>query len=223
MKSDLNFPGKRYIAVIGDVHGCFDSFKNLFEKIKKYDCNVYCVGDIIDRGTKSKQTIQFCIDNNIKSVIGNHEHWCLNALKQYADIANLRKWLLFGGDRTVDSYFAVDDNITFKDFRDEIISQGHYEYLSGLPLKYEINNVIISHAGIIENGDDNSIFYNFEKPKKIEGKLQIFGHVPYKEVQYIKEWYASIDTGCVYKNKLTAIIVDTIKAEITDVLDCKYI
>jgi hypothetical protein len=81
--------------------------------------------------------------------------------------------------------------------------------------------VIISHAGIIEGGDDRSILWNRDSPAHLD-ELQIFGHTPLDEIKYIKNYYANIDTGCVYKNKLTAVIVDTLLGKIDEVIQIDY-
>ncbi len=62
--------------VIGDVHGCLDELKLLLDKIKfcqKLD-TLYFVGDIINRGKDSLNTIQFIRSlSNAHVVLGNHE------------------------------------------------------------------------------------------------------------------------------------------------------
>lgn len=61
---------KHYI--IGDVHGEYDTLAALVEKLPK-DADVVFVGDLIDRGAKSKEVIEFMRKNNYRSVLGNHE------------------------------------------------------------------------------------------------------------------------------------------------------
>ncbi|HEY5533606.1 MAG TPA: metallophosphoesterase [Ignavibacteria bacterium] len=222
MNKKLQNTAKRYIAVIGDIHGCYNTLMDLYKKICKFPSNIYCVGDVIDRGINSRRAVQFLIDKKIKSVIGNHEHWFLDTVNYRQDISYFRKWVAYGGDSTVESYMPGDTNTTIKDFIDEVEHCGHYEFISHFPLKYEINNVIVSHAGIIKNGDEKSIYFNSETPLKIDDKLQIFGHTAYQEVQYIPNWYASIDTGCVFGYKLSAVIVDTVKAEIAEIIESPY-
>jgi hypothetical protein len=43
---------------------------------------IYTVGDLIDRGLDSKSVIQFCIDNNIKPVMGNREDMLIRAIRK---------------------------------------------------------------------------------------------------------------------------------------------
>lgn len=223
MKPKLKTPKNQYIAVIGDIHGCYYTLKALYTKLGKFKDNIYTVGDIIDRGNHSKETVQFIIDKKIKPVIGNHEHWYLDAINKRECYYYIRKWMSYHGDTTVESYLEMDSNATFEDFHDAVMSCGHNQFISTFPLKYEINNVIISHAGIISGGDDVSIFFNSETPLKLPGKLQIFGHTPYTNIQHIKNWFANIDTGCVFQNKLTAVIVDTLKGEIVEVMESDFV
>lgn len=66
--------------IVGDIHGCYDSWIQLKNKIEKLDSNAnfIFVGDVIDRGPKSLEMIRWCMDNitedgKYQMVIGNHE------------------------------------------------------------------------------------------------------------------------------------------------------
>ena len=52
------------VAVIGDVHGCYFTLTELYQKIQfKYpEVEVYCVGDLIDRGNYSREVVDFIVD-----------------------------------------------------------------------------------------------------------------------------------------------------------------
>ena len=58
--------------IIGDVHGEFDSLRLLTDKLPK-DSNLIFVGDLVDRGKKSKEVVEFVKSNNYLCVLGNHE------------------------------------------------------------------------------------------------------------------------------------------------------
>ncbi len=51
------------IFVIGDIHGCSNTFKKLLlAKISiKKTAKIYCIGDYIDRGNNSKAVIDFIL------------------------------------------------------------------------------------------------------------------------------------------------------------------
>lgn len=198
--------------MIGDIHGCIHTLVSLYRKLYGVD-GIYAVGDLIDRGKYSRQVVQFCIDKNIKPVKGNHEDMMVKSVertdKYFGFLSKDKERYYFNGGReTQDSYNSQRVISDFNNFKKEVRSSGHFEYLKNLPLKYEFEKVLISHAGVIGGGDDYTILWNRKKPAFLN-KLQIYGHTPLQEIEVQPNYYANIDTGCVYKNKLSAIIVDT--------------
>lgn len=62
---------------IGDIQGCFDSLQLLLEKVN-FDWQrdeLWCVGDLINRGPKSLETLEFLYSHRdrVKTVLGNHD------------------------------------------------------------------------------------------------------------------------------------------------------
>ncbi|MDQ3021130.1 MAG: metallophosphoesterase [Bacteroidota bacterium] len=213
------------IAILGDIHGCYNTLLKVFGQLSGIK-EIYTVGDLIDRGKYSKEVVEFCMKNNIKPVKGNHEDMMIRA------IDNSDKFFGFlfkdaelyyqnGGGETQYSYIRSRLFSNFTKFKQELKALGHYDYIKNFPLRYEFKKVIISHAGIIEGGNDISVLWNRSTPARLD-KLQIFGHTPLKDFAYKRDYYSNIDTGCVYKNKLTAIIVDTDEGNIKEIIqeDC---
>jgi bis(5'-nucleosyl)-tetraphosphatase (symmetrical) len=72
---------------VGDLQGCFYSLQNLLDKID-FDSTkdeLWLVGDVINRGQGSLQTLEWCYENqdNLKVVLGNHDlHFLSIAFKQ---------------------------------------------------------------------------------------------------------------------------------------------
>tara|TARA_B100000674_G_scaffold177029_1_gene143291 strand:+ start:3636 stop:4442 length:807 start_codon:yes stop_codon:yes gene_type:complete len=69
--------------VIGDIHGCFNQFINLLNKInyKKDVDKIILVGDLVNRGPDSLSVLNFCMaDSNITTVLGNHDLYLLYLL-----------------------------------------------------------------------------------------------------------------------------------------------
>jgi serine/threonine protein phosphatase 1 len=98
----------RRLFAIGDIHGCFDSFKELVEnqiQLAKVD-KLVLLGDYIDRGKNSKEVIDYIIDLDEKgydiiSLVGNHE---LLLLEAFADEKNKLNWIQNGGGDTLKSF-----------------------------------------------------------------------------------------------------------------------
>jgi serine/threonine protein phosphatase 1 len=212
------------IAVIGDIHGCYNTLKELYSQLKtKYpDIEVYSIGDLVDRGNFSCETIHFCISNNIKVCLGNHDFMFLQYFREpYSLMA--RSWVFNGHIPTLNSYKNNPE-----------LLEPHLDYVEKLKLFYNTKDAFVCHAGIsrvykkffsqykldgthdlfIEKllapdlEKDHSIIWVRDNLINI-GKLQIVGHTRRFETLYEKNinvYY--IDTGCAYGNKLTAVIVN---------------
>ncbi len=209
------------IAIIGDIHGCYNTLLKVFERLKGIK-EIYSVGDLVDRGRHSKAVVEFCIRNNIKPVKGNHEDMMIKAIDNSDKVLGFlfkdaELYYYNGGRETQYSYISSRLFSNFKKFKQELKTSGHYEFIKNFPLSYEFKKVILSHAGIIEKGDDISILWNRSTPAQLD-KLQIFGHTPLNEMVYNVDYYCNIDTGCVYKNKLTAVIVNIDEGKIEDII-----
>lgn len=93
------------VGVFGDVHGEAQLLKKLIQKIKeKYpEIDLYSLGDLLDRGSSSKEVVQICIDEGIKGLYGNHDQWCRELIvKQVFDPFCLKP--VMGGKFTLESY-----------------------------------------------------------------------------------------------------------------------
>ena len=179
--------------VIGDVHGCFNTFLELLKQLPINE-DIYLAGDFIDRGPKSIEMIEFLINNpQIKSVIGNHEDMMIKYLNGH------HKWWLGNGGRLV-----------LEQYRKKYgkIPQAHIDFIQKLPYYIELDNLIISHSfcnsyfdtldeSINSRNEEFNLLWNRHgNPKKLN-KYHIFGHTPHKK-PIITKYYANIDTGCVY-------------------------
>jgi len=212
------------IAIIGDIHGCYYTLKNIFTKIELLGINqVYSVGDLIDRGKYSKKVVQYCIDKSIKPVKGNHEDMMVLAIdkperKEYLifGYTNKEMYLFNGCNKTMLSYIKSEDEEDFDLFAKEIKRTGHFDFLKHLPMKQEVCGIVISHAGILKGEPEVKWLWNRDIPSKLE-KYQVFGHTSRNEC-IITDYYACIDTGCVYGRKLSAIIIDSTTAKIDRII-----
>jgi len=210
------------IGIIGDIHGCIRTFKAVYKKLSEVTKEIYTVGDLIDRGPASKDVVQFCIDNGIKSTRGNHEDMLINAVEHPTEY-NIFMHSQNGGSKTQISYISKTNKEYVDVYFNEIKSLGHYDFIRHLPLTYEFPKVVISHAGIIEGGDSETILWNKSiLPQKLD-KLQVIGHTPFRSYIYYEDYYVNIDTGCVYDNKLTGIAVDIHTGKLLKVIEeyCK--
>lgn len=212
------------IAIIGDLHGCINTLKSLYPKLKEKTDEIYSVGDLVDRGPDSKAVIQFCMDNNIKCVRGNHEDILLKVIGEEPDRPDitpqkrLENHIINGGDATYMSYTGSRD-IDRELYKQNLIDTGHLDFIKSFPFKIEFPWVILTHAGITSATDD--VIWHREVPAKLD-KFQVFGHTPVHKIDHKPHWYANIDTGCIYKERgfgiLTAILLDSETGEVIEVI-----
>lgn len=65
---------KERVAIIIDIHGNLEALEAILKDIKTQAVDeMICLGDSIDIGPNSKECIDLLIENNIKSVLGDHE------------------------------------------------------------------------------------------------------------------------------------------------------
>lgn len=170
-----------YDIIVADVAGQFEALERLIKKLPKG--NILFVGDLIDRGPKSREVVELVMKNHA-SLMGNHEHMLLDYVKGCPLYKDQRIWLNNGGDATLDGYgFDGVNPDTFK------IPSAHVEWLSELPTYYEDDRVFVSHAPwksglplssaktLAKFGGINtdSLIWNRHGIQKRD-KLQIFGH-----------------------------------------------
>lgn len=174
------------IYAIGDIHGCFTALKTAFESagVKSTDTVIF-LGDYIDRGPQSKETIDWILQKskeyNFITLRGNHEIMMLEARsKPYT----MEHWLFFGGSQTLFSYGFEDD---YSDWTEKIPAE-HWDFLSNTQPFYEYENFIFVHAGLtsgisLQEQSDDSIYWThrMDPSPYSENKIILCGHTPRKD------------------------------------------
>ena len=136
--------------VIGDVQGCYDELEKLCNKIK-FNPNkdqLIFAGDLVNRGAKSLDVLNFCLENkkSVKAVLGNHDFYLLYLIE------HKKKDKLLNAILTSDNIYKI------------------HKWLRKLPLLIKINvnehNFWISHAGI-------PYIWDFKTAKKLSKEVQI--------------------------------------------------
>ena len=65
----------RFTYVMSDIHGQFDALMRMLEQIGfTEEDELYILGDVIDRGSKSIECIKWIMEqDNVLTLLGNHE------------------------------------------------------------------------------------------------------------------------------------------------------
>ncbi len=210
----------RRVIVYGDIHGCLDELKKLRKKIKPKNRDIeISVGDFVNKGPKSIETLRYIQKKGILSVVGNNEVKIMKFYKEF--------------QKKGDEFFE-----TLRNFEQHTLSKmtmQDYHFLKTLPYFYKIKNLTILHGGIpngvklkkimnkkekeeltlmryldkdyrpipYKNIKDRSSFWS-EVYNGREGFI-VFGHHPFEKPK-IEDHAIGIDTGAVYGGKLSAIV-----------------
>ncbi|MBC9930261.1 metallophosphoesterase [Chitinophaga qingshengii] len=186
--------------IIGDIHGCFDELMMLTRQIGLTDDDVLIsLGDIVDRGNKSKEVYHYFRQRPHSIVLmGNHERKHLNGVLNYAqDIVKLQ----LGAE-----YPAF------------------LEWAAQLPYYYETPEAIIVHAALEHDvplatqredvlcGATAGEKYLEKKypeanwaDKYMGEKPVIYGHRVVGNQPLVHNNTYGIDTGCCHGGYLTAV------------------
>jgi serine/threonine protein phosphatase 1 len=210
------------IAVIGDIHGCFHTLKELVESIRKNypGVQIYCVGDMVDRGIFNLEAVDYIINEGIIATSGNHDFMFYYFIKVPDNYIG-RSWVFNGYEKTLASYSDNQNKM-----------EEHLNYIKSMPLYINLDDCFIAHAGvskyytnwlspdplndkdkfdgIIKSNIDSEhgIIWNRDQLLDL-GKLQIIGHTRQENVNYLKfNNVAYIDTSVYTGNKLSAVIIE---------------
>lgn len=143
--------------MISDIHGHLNAFEQLLAKVDYQPAHdqLILLGDYIDRGPASKETIEFVMDLQANGAIvlrGNHDDWFLQWLQDPSQVSP--NFLLNGGMETIQSYLhELGDDFSIQKQTEWATSirenhPTHINFLNDLPLYYEHEAFICVHAGI---------------------------------------------------------------------------
>ena len=124
--------------VIGDVHGHYDGLMRLIDAVApNSNDEIYFLGDLIDRGLKSAQVLDFVQQNGYVSLLGNHEQMLLEAFPE-GKVATpaLQAWLYSGGQSTVSSY----------DKPEQLLEK--LDWIRTFPTYLDLGDIWLVHAGL---------------------------------------------------------------------------
>lgn len=215
--------------IFGDIGGRYDEFRKLLNKCPDSELNIL-VGDLNDRGPKSRQMIEFTMKMEPTYVTLHSNHGDLfvdfyEGIKRYHPTDFLRN----GGLYTLFSYgFPKPDpwaKEAFIDIEDTIkwcqnnIPEFHIKWLKTRPYYYKSDGLFVSHAAwdsrfsleevstnvFTDETGECSLIWNRGEPDKIDGVLQVFGHNARWGVRRFEDddlWAIGIDDS--HNKKLTA-------------------
>lgn len=170
--------------VMSDLHGCYDKFLEMLKLIEFKDTDeLYILGDVIDRGNKPLEIVEYImIHKNITLIKGNHE-------KMFEEFYETQDpiWFYNGGMTTQNALIIKDFEFNY--------SEQLYNWVKRLPLYKIVDNNILVHAGLylpkmykeisieqlLEIQEEDTLLWTRDsigKEREIEGYNIIVGHTP---------------------------------------------
>ena len=224
--------------VIADIHGEYDRFMELLDKIKlKETDKLYILGDVLDRGPHPIKTLLKLMEMpNAICIAGNHELMALECLeflrKEITEksieeldekmLDNLVTWQFNGSKTTIEEFRALD-----KELQQDVIDYIR-EFLIYEELTVGENSYLLVHAGIDHFSPEKDMEeYSLHdlvwkradyEQKYFEDIYVVTGHTPTQKIGgnpkpgyiYRKNHHIAIDCGACFRGgRLAAICLDT--------------
>ncbi|MFW5761802.1 MAG: metallophosphoesterase family protein [Cyclobacteriaceae bacterium] len=217
--------------VITDIHGCFQTFRHLLEVILQPANNdhVYLLGDYINKGPQSKETIDYLItlnqNKNFHMLRGNHEQVLLDVIDHKTSVFEFYEK---GGMPTMQS-FGIQCPAE--------LPERYILFFRNLPFYFELPDFWLVHAGlnmhISAPLSDTYAMLNirnmFFNADFLQNKRVIHGHIPLRLNTIMKNvnndnWNIYLDSGCVYPNRagmgfLSALELNTLRFTCKECID----
>ena len=230
-------PGIRIYA-IGDIHGRRDLLDELL--IRTNDdihsrptaraLHVF-LGDYIDRGSSSRETIDRLIEHRAKneSVLlkGNHE---LIAVRCLSDRSLFDQWMRLGGAETLISYGialgAVANGKPIAELQaafHSALPPAHLRFFRDLKPSFACGDFFFSHAGVkpqieLSRQKENDLLWireEFLSSHEDFGKIVVHGHTPTHEIE-VEPNRINIDTGAFATGRLTCLVMENTSLSVID-------
>lgn len=212
---------------VSDVHGYYDYLSRLLDKVEFDDQvdRLFIIGDLVDRGPKSLDALDWIRRPYVYASLGNHDYWCLQAGQH----GNLLEHYQQGGEW----FYDLDENDR-ADILDALYKlplamqvKGHDGKLFGMVHAECMPDDWRAYTGLITTGKGytplmleelflDSIWLrdritNYDTSKITSVDRVYVGHSSVKEVITLGN-VTYIDTGVCYpKGKMTLIDINTME------------
>lgn len=206
--------GERITFAIGDIHGCFDKLKALFDvcdaSVADNESRFVLLGDYVDRGPDSAGVISFLRAQQTQRgdrfvcLRGNHEEMLLRAANPDRWDNDLMTWWANGGEATLASY-GIDDPC---DMPAEDLA-----WMRTLTMHLQDRHRLFIHAGIrpgialSDQTDEDMMWIRepFLSSHYDHGMLVVHGHSPTRaRPPELRSNRLNLDTGACLGGPLTA-------------------
>lgn len=217
------------IYAMSDLHGCYDLYIKMLEKINFSDTDtLYILGDVIDRGEDGiKILLDMMKRKNVIPLLGNHDYTCAYLLKRLKSKATeelkeiFKDWLSDGGMTTYQAFKKLEEKEKqdiieylncFSIFEELETQNGSFFLSHTVPSKEMMENFenIDWHELIVGHCEYDKVYF--------EDKYIVTGHTPTALIDFTSKGkifemnnHIAIDCGAVFCGTLGCICLDTLE------------
>ena len=232
-----SLPAELRIYAIGDIHGRVDLLNVLLARISNdiaarptaRPLYVF-LGDYIDRGACSRETIDRLIEhsesNECVFLKGNHEQI---AIKCLTDRRLFDQWLRLGGLQTLISYGVPAEAgasgriAELQSAFHSALPQAHIRFFRDLKNSFECGDFFFAHAGVrpgveLSHQKERDLLWireEFLSSKDEFGKIVVHGHTPAREIE-VGPNRINIDTGAFATGRLSCLVLEEEELSVID-------
>ena len=221
------------IYAMSDLHGCYDKYIKMLEKINFSDNDtLYILGDIVDRGPDGIKILQDIMQRkNVVALMGNHDflaHYILKIITAPSDlyeaddfVDKYRSWIYDGGSTTEEAFMKLSEEEKKKIllylnympiFEELTVGENKFHLSHTVPTKERMQNpdMLLWQEFIIGEPE-------YEK-EYFPDKIIVTGHTPtgfidpkFKGKIWRGNNHIAIDCGAVFGKPLGCICLDTLE------------
>jgi predicted phosphodiesterase len=218
------------IVVVGDIHGCYEEFKELLDKVhsetpskKPNKCLKILVGDLVNKGPDSKKVLKLCLEkypDSILAVRGNHDVIVSDLYKQYKSGKPLEpknKWIEKLEHRYVDYLNLMPYSIKIPSLNCIIVHGGINPSLEDPAVTTPLHTMTtMRNIVVLKDAKTGDTSYLCTKKEKEGAAWALFwpgpehvyfGHDARRRLQDEHEFATGLDTGCVYGDRLSYVYI----------------
>ena len=209
--------------VCSDLHGEYDAYKAIIEKLGKDD-KLYILGDVIDRGDDGIKILQDIMERQKKGqvefLMGNHEFMMIQTLLNIENYRNA--WFGNGGEATYKEFKKLTPEKQ-EEMKEFLINSAIYKqintgnqdyYLIHAKAIQDTDETTQTFKQMIDKGQEtkalealqSSVPYDCKEediPKK--DMFTIIGHTPTFNTIQLSKGYIDIDCGIAYGRQLALV------------------
>ena len=168
--------------VISDIHGCYEQYMKLLEKIHFSERDtLYLLGDLVDRGPEPMEVVKDVMRRkNVVTIMGNHDYRALRILERFdigetpnphgtiinsEDLLTCKYWIKDGGKSTVQGFLnmSLHERSEFLDYFRKMPS---YQKVTAADKTY-----ILVHGGAIAHYDRYAFKYDTQEEYAVWNRI----------------------------------------------------